>query len=1435
MSHNSIQKRINKGIIQFGEIDKIIKINSSTKNKPDNIAGLYSTLTPTESSFAKNKNLVISSNINKIKSSKVHSSKNNSNINSNNINNDSVKKNLYFKNKKSKGSSSSTNIKSNYNVFKTKNLKSAKSLLNNINHFGNSIKININLPRPNMNNNNYNYLKKSKSKEKMVSSFLNGKNNIFRKSMSHTRIQFPNSKDKIDDNYKQGILYVGSEPNLKQKSSNKNNKEYKNEIKKEIKKAFNRLLTLNIDFELDSLKKMKLSPKNHYLNNSNNKNMDKKNKNQLNKNNNYFYNQNINNEDLSAYSNLISINRNYVNNNHNIQKKNNKNGDIIDDISIRKNGIYTSKNKVNDNNKNNSKQKNSSRRKDKNTINDNDNICNIIKYFNINLNNKEYLINNNKLRNTYTTRHSKISNNISHLNLINNINNSIRLNSNSKSKTKTNFHTLLKNKSNILNNNNNMKNINKNKNNSNFNINDKNNNILVLYTNRLKNKDKNMGMKSKTSNKNININININDIKTTNINMNEIKRENDIRKKVINNINPINNINANNVNSSVNNIINYMTNINTTNINSFIKTNNYKNVNYNNQKNKVYKNAKSAKNIINKMLDNKSKKNISNNNYLDIIDNNNNLIEYTIQKNYQKQNYFSHDYNSKMPMYNTSNNFNSNNKAFAKNKGKIELMKSNKEKKLIKNLSNNLKCNLSNLIKAGDIIVQQNKKNNKVLSSSNSQRNTLTSNKKIKVRRKRQLYSNKFFNNNDININLNSNANIFMNKCLTKFKTNSILVKNIKEKKYKNKNIHKIIEKKYYSKMIKNEPIVPDKIIKYFYKYLKAHEMTELKELHKHNGLVYYTGELVPRIKRNENSHIIIFHSTKNIKKIKKTYDLSLKNNENNLCNSCPELRSQKSKEFNIMYDQIENANPNINNKYNFNDREGDYLLKRGYHLNYRYEIMELLGKGSFGEAVKCYDHKNKEMVCIKIINSREEFQNQAMVEIKILTSISLNDTNNESGNVKFYHYFNFRGHICLVFELLGKNLYECIQLNNFNGLDLSTIRCYTMDILTSLMFLRTLKIIHCDLKPENILVDQDNENKVKIIDFGSSCFQYEVAYSYIQSRFYRAPEVILDLGYDYEIDIWSLGCLLCELFTGNPIFPGSNELEQINYIMEYLGPPPTLFVENSPKREFFFDVDNNKTYLQYIDNNNFDINIKKNNIKEYLNNKSNNINSDNNNINQFENFIDFICQCLEWNPNDRITPEEGLMHPFITSIFNSKQIDRHKLRIKRIKNKTTKEVFTPHEKSKELSLSSNKNCIGENNSNSHKLKISKSFIRSPLNLSIIKNDSNSDNISIRNEINEIHRINSNYDLLKKNEKQKNYSINNTHFTIHDNQISNIKNMNLNKQKNNLMNLVASIDINLRKIIKNEKSKKTKKKNTTHYLPKKKTNGRLKNNNNLEK
>jgi serine/threonine protein kinase len=93
-------------------------------------------------------------------------------------------------------------------------------------------------------------------------------------------------------------------------------------------------------------------------------------------------------------------------------------------------------------------------------------------------------------------------------------------------------------------------------------------------------------------------------------------------------------------------------------------------------------------------------------------------------------------------------------------------------------------------------------------------------------------------------------------------------------------------------------------------------------------------------------------------------------------------------------------------------------------------------------------------------------------------------------------------------------------------------------------------KIIHCDLKPENILLVQDHDKKnhrLKIVDFGSGSFRGEQAYTYVQSRFYRAPEVIMRLlppptSYTEKVDIWSLGCILAELFTGEPLFPGNNE-----------------------------------------------------------------------------------------------------------------------------------------------------------------------------------------------------------------------------------------------------------------------------------------------------
>ena len=86
--------------------------------------------------------------------------------------------------------------------------------------------------------------------------------------------------------------------------------------------------------------------------------------------------------------------------------------------------------------------------------------------------------------------------------------------------------------------------------------------------------------------------------------------------------------------------------------------------------------------------------------------------------------------------------------------------------------------------------------------------------------------------------------------------------------------------------------------------------------------------------------------------------------------------------------------------------------------------------------------------------------------------------------------------------------------------------------------------IIHCDLKPENILLREPTKSAIEIIDLGSSCYTHEKIYTYIQSRFYRAPEIMLGIPYTTRIDMWSFGCILAELFKGYPIFPGESESE---------------------------------------------------------------------------------------------------------------------------------------------------------------------------------------------------------------------------------------------------------------------------------------------------
>ena len=248
------------------------------------------------------------------------------------------------------------------------------------------------------------------------------------------------------------------------------------------------------------------------------------------------------------------------------------------------------------------------------------------------------------------------------------------------------------------------------------------------------------------------------------------------------------------------------------------------------------------------------------------------------------------------------------------------------------------------------------------------------------------------------------------------------------------------------------------------------------------------------------------------------------------------------------------NAEPGKPFNNGFDDENGSYKKVTNDHIGYRYETLETIGKGSFGQVVKAYDHQARIHVAVKLIRNKKRFHHQALVQLKILDHLKRRDKDGTHNTIKMLDHFHFRNHSCIVFELLSINLYEMIKKNQFQGFSLSLVRKLAISVLHCLRLLYREKIIHCDLKPENIMLRARNQYSIKVIDFSCSCYLEEKIYTYIQSRFYRSPEVILGLCYGVPIDMWSFGCILAELYTGYPLFPGNDEHEQLACIMEIIG-----------------------------------------------------------------------------------------------------------------------------------------------------------------------------------------------------------------------------------------------------------------------------------------
>ncbi|KAB8079614.1 kinase-like domain-containing protein [Aspergillus leporis] len=359
-----------------------------------------------------------------------------------------------------------------------------------------------------------------------------------------------------------------------------------------------------------------------------------------------------------------------------------------------------------------------------------------------------------------------------------------------------------------------------------------------------------------------------------------------------------------------------------------------------------------------------------------------------------------------------------------------------------------------------------------------------------------------------------------------------------------------------------------------------------------------------------------------------------------------------------------------------YDNEDSDYILyvndilgsEEAGHKN-RYLILDVLGQGTFGQVVKCQNLKTGEVVAVKVIKNKTAYFNQSMMEVSVLDLLnSRYDKNDDHHLLRLKDTFIHRQHLCLVFEILSVNLYELIKQNQFRGLSTTLVRVFAQQLLNALSLLNKAHLIHCDLKPENILLKNLESPIIKVIDFGSACDERQTVYTYIQSRFYRSPEVLLGLPYSSAIDMWSLGCIVVELFLGLPLFPGSSEYNQVCRIVEMLGLPPTWMLEMGKQSGEFFektqDEFGRKTYrLKTLEQYSREHNTKEQPSKKYFqastleeiirsypmprkNMKQAEIERE---LNNRVAFIDFVRGLLTINPLERWSPQQAKLHPFIT------------------------------------------------------------------------------------------------------------------------------------------------------------------------------------------
>ncbi|CEP10049.1 hypothetical protein [Parasitella parasitica] len=303
---------------------------------------------------------------------------------------------------------------------------------------------------------------------------------------------------------------------------------------------------------------------------------------------------------------------------------------------------------------------------------------------------------------------------------------------------------------------------------------------------------------------------------------------------------------------------------------------------------------------------------------------------------------------------------------------------------------------------------------------------------------------------------------------------------------------------------------------------------------------------------------------------------------------------------------------PSKNN--GFDNIQDDYILRVMDIIGdiEKYEIVDLMGQGTFGQVVKCRTIRTGELVAIKVIKNQFPYHNQGQKEIAILSQIS-------TTTVLFH-------------------------------IQRSSVRCVRVAInqpaQETLALLKDMRIIHTDLKPDNILLKKFGDiHDVKLIDYGSAVMENERENYCIQTAFYRSPEVILQAGITCAIDMWSFGCFVAELYTGNPLFPSGNEATLVHMWVNCLqSAPPNDMLKKGKKSNKYFESrrgPNGLIKLKPLVQPPHDSPVNSTPLRDRIMGLSSNDENDDDNKDQ----------------GIRFTPKMALLHPFITSVTGKKAV----------------------------------------------------------------------------------------------------------------------------------------------------------------------------------